>query len=145
MREYCVSVVVVVWEEESSKEKKGESESERESALGPGDYLKNIASTRPGGNRRTMRLSGKCKVFFSFLTLFFFFFFFFFFFSFSFLFFSNFFPCKQNGVLFYVRQSPEGCTRVAIETGRETGRAARGRAIVTRGMRREHKREETYR
>ena len=100
-------------------------ERERERALGPGDYLKNIASTRTGGleNRRTMRLSGACNMFFTSLFIssssssFFF----------SFLFLSTvFFFCKQNGP-FLCETIPGRLHEVAIETGRETGEAARER------------------
>ena len=122
MSEYSVSGGGGVGGRNHSRRKR---ERERERALGPGDYLKNIASTRTGGgleNRRTMRLSGACNMFF--ISLFisssssFFF---------SFLFLSTvFFFCKQNGP-FLCETIPGRLHEVAIETGRETGEAARER------------------
>ena len=122
----------------SFKEKKGERERERERALGPGDYLKNMASTRTGlENRRTMRLS-VWGMQYSFISLFLFSFFFLFF---SFL--STVFSCKQNGLLFYVRQSPEGCARLrSRRTGRQVKQQGRGMTIAKKSK---EKKKNTYR
>ena len=113
-------------------------ERERERALGPGDYLKNMASTRTGlENRRTMRLS-VWGMQYSFISLFLFSFFFLFF---SFL--STVFSCKQNGLLFYVRQSPEGCARLrSRRTGRQVKQQGRGMTIAKKSK---EKKKNTYR
>lgn len=120
-------------------------ERERERALGPGDYLKNIASTRTGGgleNRRTMRLSGACNIFLS-LSLFFLLFSFLFFFS------RLFFPSANKMGLFYVRQSPEGCTRLrSRRAGRQVKQQGRGMTIAKKVFEKERtkkRKEKTYR
>lgn len=122
-------------------------ERERERALGPGDYLKNIASTRTGGgleNRRTMRLSGACNIFFISLFIFFFL-------LFSFLFFFSrlFFPSANKMGLFYVRQSPEGCTRLrSRRAGRQVKQQGRGMTIAKKVLekkRTKKRKEKTYR
>ena len=115
-------------------------ERERERALGPGDYLKNIASTRTGGgleNRRTMRLSGACNMFFTSL---------FisssssFFFSFLFFFSRLFFSSANKMGLFYVRQSPEGCTRLrSRRAGRQVKQQGREMTIAKKVLEKKRK------
>ena len=127
----------------SHPRRKRERERERESALGPGDYLKNIASTRTGGleNRRTMRLSGACNNFFFSL--------FSSFFSFLFFFSRLFFSSANKMGLFYVRQSPEGCTRLrSRRAGRQAKQQGRGMTIARKVLemkRKKQSKEKTYR